>query len=251
MVMLAFVFGFYLAARRGKAMGVSTEAISDLTLWIMVGSLAGARLTYVIAHWREFEGRWLDAISPIQSDGTIGIAGLVVLGGVAAAIPIVIWQTRKRGLRFLQVADVMMPSLAFGLALGRIGCHLNGCCFGTPTDLPWGLRFPETCLAGAVYPGKALHPTQLYESLYAAGIGIALILRTPYRRFEGELFHLFLVLYGIFRFFNEIVRHYDARLNLFEVGGVHFTGSMAGSLLMIGVGVYNLLQGGKAGRRAG
>lgn len=242
MIFLAFVFGLWLGVRRGRPVGFASGDITDFIVWIMISSLVGARLTYVVAHWSEFAARPLDAISPIQSDGTIGIAGLVVLGGVAAAIPTTFIFARKRRLPFWKLTDVMMPSLAFGLAIGRVGCYLNGCCFGLPTSAPWGVIFPNNCLAGAVFPGVRLHPTQLYDLLYNAVIGLLLLWRSPKKRFEGELFADFLLLYGLARIWVESLRYYEASRIPLTLFGLPITGSMLASAAMIAGGVYLLMK---------
>ena len=215
----------------------------DMVVWIMVSSLLGARLTYVIFHLDEFRGRWIDVISPIQSDGTVGIAGLVVLGGVALCIPVAVWFLKKRNIPALKMLDILVPSLALGMGIGRIGCLLNGCCFGIPTDLPWGIEFPTTCLAGSAYPGQHIHPTQVYESLYGFAIMGILLLRSPHRRFTGELFFLFLVLYGIARFMNETVRHYQSSMIPLRLGSTDITVSMLATLFMIILGLLLLIRG--------
>ncbi len=239
MVFLGFIGGLWLAVRRGKAVGIPQNIITDLTVWIMISSLVGARLTYVLFNLSEFKGRWLDTISPVQSDGTIGIGGLVILGGVAVAIPVSAYFLKKHKIPFLKMADVMMPPLALGIAIGRIGCFLNGCCFGIPTDLPWGIKFPKFSLAGSVYPDEFIHPTQIYESLYSLIIMFILLWRTHQRRFEGELMFIFLILYGIFRFFNEMLRHCESSMLVWGPNeGVHLTASMLASLVMVAIGVF-------------
>lgn len=241
-VFLAFALGIWLGERRARAVGLAPGLVMDLSVWILVSSLLGARLTYVGAHIGEFRGRWLDIISPFQSDGTIGIAGLVLLGGVVAAIPTTAWYLKKRRIPLLKMLDILAPSLSFGIAIGRVGCLLNGCCFGRPTDLPWGMAFPATCAAGYVFPNRFLHPTQVYEIIYAGLIGFILLWRTPKQWFEGELFHWFLLLYGIGRFFNESVRYYSPKLTL-EIGGWQVTGSMVLSLVMAATGAVLLWRG--------
>ncbi len=240
MIFFAFAFGLWLGVRRGKKVGINSNDIMDFTVWMMISALIGARLTYVVTHWSEYATHPLDAISPIQSDGTIGIAGLVVLGGVIFAIPTAYIFAKRRNLPYLKLADVMIPSLAFGLAIGRVGCLLNGCCFGLPTDLPWGVTFPSTCLAGSVFPHNPIHPTQLYDLVYNILIGLILLWRTPKKRFEGELFVLFLTLYGFGRFWVENLRYYPDAGKLFNIIGLQITGSGLVSIAMIGVGIYYL-----------
>lgn len=242
MIFLAFAFGLWLGIRRARDVGIASTTIMDFTVWMMISSLLGARFTYVIAHWDEYRLHPLDAISPIQSDGTIGIAGLVVLGGVAVAVPVAYVFARKRKLPFWTLIDVMIPSLAFGMAIGRIGCYLNGCCFGLPTTEPWGVFFPKGSLPCAVFPGQPVHPTQLYDFFYNVAIGLILLWRSSARKFDGELFALFLVLYGVMRIWVEALRYYEAVRIPFTIGSFQVTGSMLGSVLMIGLGVYLYLK---------
>lgn len=245
MIFLAFAASTWLAIRRAKAEGIKSDVVMDMVVWILISSLLGARLTYVVFHLSEFRGRWLDVISPIQSDGTVGIAGLVVLGGVALAIPVAVYFLKKRNIPTLKMLDILVPSLALGMAIGRVGCLLNGCCFGIPTNIAWGIEFPVSCLAGSVYPGEHLHPTQVYESLYGLAIMGVLLLRSPHRRFTGELFYLFLVLYGIARFFNETIRHYQSSMVPFQIGSTDITVSMLATLFMILIGLMLLIRGYK------
>ena len=245
MVFLGFVFGTWLSVRRAARAGVASETILDLIMWILFSSIAGARLTYVLTHLDEFQGRWLDVISPIQSDGTIGIAGLVLLGGVAAAIPVSVWFLKRKRVPVMQALDILIPALAFGIAIGRVGCLLNGCCFGVPTKLPWGLVFPDTCLAGMTYAHQSIHPTQLYAIIYSSAIGLFLLWRTPRKAFEGELFALFLALYGVARFLNETVRYYREGMILLRFGSFELTLSMMISALLFGVGLALLIRNRK------
>jgi len=232
MVFLAFAFGVWLGTVRAKKVGIEPGKVIDLTMWILVSSLIGARLTYVLTHLDEFGGRWIDVVNPFQSDGTIGIAGLVILGGVVLAVPVSWYYLKRQKIPFSKMADVMIPSLAFGIAIGRVGCLLNGCCFGLPTELPWGMVFPETCYAGSVFHDQHIHPTQIYAIIANALIGVLLLLRTSHKRFEGELFWLFFLLYGPYRTVVETVRYYRDGMILFDIGIFDFTLSMLISILL-------------------
>ncbi|NQT33892.1 prolipoprotein diacylglyceryl transferase [bacterium] len=243
MFFLAFVFGVWLGTVRARKVGIAPGKVMDLTMWILVGSLVGARSSYVIFHLGEFRGRWLDIINPFQSDGTIGIAGLIVLGGVLLAVPAAWIYLKKNNIPFLKMMDVMVPSLAFGMAIGRIGCFLNGCCFGLPTDMPWGVVFPETCYAGSVFLHQHIHPTQLYAILFTGLLGTVLLLRTPYKRFEGELFFLFFLIYSPYRFLVEIVRYYRDSMILLDLGTINFTVSMLMSMVIFVAAVILLVKG--------
>lgn len=245
MIFFAFTTGTWLAMRRAKAVGIKSEIVVDLVIWILISSLLGARTLYVFTHLNEFRGRWLDTISPIQSDGSVGIAGLVVLGGVIAAVPTTWYYLKKKNIPFPKMLDVLTPAYALGMGIGRVGCLLNGCCFGEPTKLPWGIVFPSTCIAGSVYPNTAIHPTQIYAVLYNLLIALILILRTKSKKFDGELFYLFLIFYGVFRFLNESVRYYRESMILAHFGDFGFTISMGISLILALGGLLMLMRGYK------
>lgn len=238
---LAFVFAIWWAVRRSHLAEVKKSFIFDLAVVVMISSLIGARLTYVVAHWNEYRYHLLDIISPVQSDGTIGIQGMVLLGGVIAAVIFGGWYVKRRGVSFWAMADVSAPPLALGIGIGRVGCFLNGCCFGNPTDGPLGVIFPQGCYASAIYPGIAIHPTQAYSSVAAFAIAfLLLILEKRWHRFTGWTFSLFLILYGIDRLIVEGFRFYDPS-KYFELFGTQWTGSRLISVAMIAVGIVAFL----------
>lgn len=238
MLALAFGFGIWIASKRAPRRGVEGQAVMDVAVASLLFGLAGGRIAYVITHWDEFEGRLLDIISPIQSDGTIGIAGLVLLGGVVAGFGGAYWMSRKRGVSFLNLTDIMIPSLALGIAFGRVGCFLNGCCFGNTCGLPWGVVFPESSLAGSVYPHQHIHPTQLYEALAMLVLFAVLLWRDRTSLREGVLTGWFLVLYGVWRYFVEGLRWYEEGMIFGSLGDHRITFSRVISLAMIVVGIY-------------
>jgi len=244
MMFFALIIGVWISIKRAKKAGIAPDTVMDLTVWLLISGLVGARLTYVLFHLDEFSGHWLDTISPIQSDGTIGIAGLVVLGSILGAFPAAVIFLRRRKIPFWKMIDILAPGLVIGMGIGRIGCFLNGCCFGLPTDLPWGVVFPSTCFAGHVSGGQPIHPTQIYDMLGDFLIAGILIRRTPKMKFDGELFMLFMVIYGVFRFFIETIRYYgEDALVLFHMGSVAFTFSMLISLAMAVTGLWFIIRG--------
>lgn len=238
MMALAFGFGIWIAAKRAPGRGVPGQAIMDISVAALLFGLAGGRIAYVFTHWREFEGHWIDTISPIQSDGTIGIAGLVLLGGVVLGFGGAYWMARRKGAQFLTVTDIMVPSLALGIAFGRIGCFLNGCCFGNECDLPWGVVFPESSLAGSVYPHVHIHPTQLYESIAMVMLFLFLLWRDRTPLGKGVLTGTFLILYGIWRYYVEGLRWYEDGMIFGHIGDHRITFSRIISAAMVVIGVY-------------
>ncbi|MCC6477130.1 prolipoprotein diacylglyceryl transferase [bacterium] len=242
MLALAFGFGIWIASRRAPNRGLEGKTVMDVSVAALLFGLAGGRIAYVFTHSDEFQGRWLDVISPIQKDGTIGIAGLVLLGGVVAGFGGAWWMSRKREARFLTLTDVLIPSLALGIAFGRVGCFLNGCCFGHACSVPWGVVFPESSLAGSVYPHQHIHPTQIYETLAMLCLFAFLLWFDRKPRAEGVVTGVFLVLYGVWRYYVEGLRWYEEGMILSRIGDHLLTFSRVISLAMIVAGIYLLMR---------
>ena len=144
MLVLGFLVGMWLARRRARRFGEAPHTVSTLGLLALIGGVVGARLAYVIENWRHFtrpgpsEGDILLAIANITS------GGLIYYGGVALAMIMILWYLRRRRLPIRRYLDIIAPSLMIGLAFGRAGCLLNGCCFGGPCRQGYALsmRFP-------------------------------------------------------------------------------------------------------------
>ncbi len=246
---VSFLVGILWAMKRGEKRGIRGNDVMDAGLITVVSAIAGSRLFYVVTHIDEFRGRWLDTVNPLQSDGEIGLAGLSMLGGVVFAIvAIAVFCVRKK-IRVLRFFDAAAPSLALGLGLTRIGCFLNGCCFGKPGDHSWCVAFPEQSPAGAFLPGLRLHPTQLYSSMYDFLMLAVLLLVDRKKRADGFLSALFFVLYGIFRFLIDFVRYYETSVQ-FRFLGISFTYNQLISLSMalFGLILMVLISRRKAGK---
>jgi phosphatidylglycerol:prolipoprotein diacylglycerol transferase len=238
MMAIAFASALWIAMQRAPKRGIEAKVIVDLAVLTLIFGLAGARATYVFTHIAEFRGRWLDTISPIQSDGKIGIAGLVLLGGVLAGFAAAFFIARRKKARFLTITDILIPSLTLGIAFGRLGCFFNGCCFGLPGSTPLCVVFPSESLAGSVYPRTLIHPTQLYE-VSAMLVLFAFLLwfdRRP--RATGLLTGMFLILYGVWRFFVEGLRWYEESMIIGMLGDSRFTLSRLITVGMVLVGLF-------------
>ena len=238
MMAIAFGCGIWIASYRAPKRGIESKFILDLAVLTLIFSLVGARITYVFTHLNEFRGRWLDTISPIQSDGKIGIAGLVLLGGVIAGFAAAYVITKRKKVGFLTITDILIPSLALGIGIGRIGCFLNGCCPGSPGEYGWCMVFPESSLTGSIYPQIHVHPTQLYETFAMLALFTFLLWFDRKPRPTGMLTSLFLVLYGIWRFYLEGLRWYEEGMILTTFGDMHLTLSRLISACMVVVGVF-------------
>ena len=182
---LSFGLGIWLAGRRAERRGIPAERITDVSLVIVLATVVGARGLYVAAHWDQFSDRIWDVFRTWEG-------GLTMYGGAIPATILGMWYLRRAGVDVWKAADAIAPSLAIGLGFTRIGCFLSGCCFGKPTDLPWGCVFPEGSHAASVFPGVPIHPAQLYASLGGFAIGALLLVLDRRRLPRGALFLLFL-----------------------------------------------------------
>lgn len=188
MLAVAFLVATFLARRRAIAEGFDGDAIIDLGLYLIISGIIGARLFYVLLNLKYYRDNPLEVLM-------IWKGGLVWYGGLMLAILVAIWFLRAKKLPVLKTADLIVPYVALGQAIGRIGCFLNGCCYGKPTSLKLGISF---------HPAQVpVHPTQLYEA--AAMFFIYLILRVR-KVANGSTLFLYLILYSLFRFLNEFLR---------------------------------------------
>jgi phosphatidylglycerol---prolipoprotein diacylglyceryl transferase len=235
---LSFLMGVWYVQRVITRDKKPFDPYLSIASYMILGGIVGARLLYVLLHLEEFSGNWLATINPI-SNGQFGIAGLNLYGGVLLAILFTVLYCRAKKLALLEVFDYFSPTLGIGLAITRIGCFLNGCCFGKPTDLPWGVVFPAGSIPSYVYPGLHVHPTQLYSSLY--GLGLFLILNWMMKRkqFTGQLVAVLFMIEAVFRFFIEYVRYYEPDM-VINLGSVTITWNqvVAIGLFFAGVAIY-------------
>jgi len=199
MVALGFLAGLWTASRRAPREGVVPERILDLGPWLIVGAIAGARTLYVVSYWREqFSGKSIWEIFMVQHGGLVYYGGLI-----GASLGYILYSLSGK-LPFWKGADILAPSIALGHALGRIGCLLNGCCYGRACNLPWAITFPSA--AQGAPPGVPLHPTQIYESLLNFILYGALAWMFRRKKFDGQIFASYLVSYAIVRSFVEMFR---------------------------------------------
>ncbi|RKY66046.1 MAG: prolipoprotein diacylglyceryl transferase, partial [Candidatus Latescibacterota bacterium] len=219
MLSLSFLVGVYLSIWRGRKLGLDSGRMMDLAMYVMISSAVGARLFYVIPHWEVFTGHPWDVINPFQN-GEMGIAGLTLYGGLILAVVVGIWFARRHHMPVWRVTDAMAPGVASGIFLTRIGCFLNGCCFGKPSTVSWAMTFPRNCAAGYLFPDTPIHPTQVYSSLYGLAIFGILMFLERFKRFDGFTFWVFILLYSVARFAVDFVRYYEESMTLFHVRNV-------------------------------
>ncbi len=199
-VALGFVAGIALTLYYASRENIGPQQILDLAILTIVSSIVGARLFYVVGQFEYYRSNPLEIVM-VQN------GGLVFLGGLLLSLAVVWYYARRQAIPLLKLFDAITPGTALGYAIGRIGCFLNGCCFGLPARLPWGVVFPKSSLAGAYCPDLPLHPTQLYSSLAMFLAFLALVWLYRRKSFDGQLLFSGLVLYSIYRFLVEFFRY--------------------------------------------
>lgn len=192
MLGLAFLFGSRLAMQQAKQEGLAPEIIFNFCLIVFIFGVAGARIFYVLENARYYLGNPLEIILLPQG-------GLSWFGGLALGVICAVIYLKRKHLSVLKILDLIAPFLAFGQALGRIGCFLNGCCFG-----------------------EAFIPVQLFSSLLLLFIFVILrFLQDTPQRTTGNIFFAYLLLYSLKRFFIEFWRQDNPKiiygLSLFQV----------------------------------
>ncbi|HEX4349335.1 MAG TPA: prolipoprotein diacylglyceryl transferase, partial [Verrucomicrobiae bacterium] len=176
---------------------VHADIIADVTLWLMVGSIIGARVVYVTTYWKqEFADQPFSEVFMIQHGGLVYYGGLI-----GASVAGIIYLTWKK-LPVWKIADILAPSIALGSVFGRIGCLLNGCCYGRACDLPWAIHFP----AGHETGGIGVHPTEIYDALLNLVLYAGLAWLFRHKKFDGQIFALYLIGYAICRSIVECFR---------------------------------------------
>jgi phosphatidylglycerol---prolipoprotein diacylglyceryl transferase len=232
MIAVGFVIGIWLAVRYGeRVMGYDREMVLDLSWWILVSGLVGARLAFIAVNWDQYYYACADfelynarfpALSPLDAPDCTRIVrfwtgGLVFYGGVIGAIGTIVWFMRRERLPVLPMTDVIIPSLAIGQFFGRMGCLGAGCCWGKPTDGAIALTFPkrsmvfeqqlqEGIVAAHELHSHAVFPTQLFDSLGGLLLFGLLLWVRHRKRFHGQVFVVWLLVYPLLRSTVELFR---------------------------------------------
>jgi phosphatidylglycerol---prolipoprotein diacylglyceryl transferase len=272
---LSFAIGMLMTRREAPRLGMDRERVLDLDLYLVVWAVIGSRVLHVLAdgHFMDYVNLCVDNFKVKATEANVAYCtssaqcgweyvcnvathtchpprdclkvlkvwqgGMAYYGGFVFAAAFGLYYARKHKLGMWKMADLAAPWIAFGLAVTRIGCFLNGCCFGKPTTVPWAVRFPK---------GGVVHQAQLDAHLISAGSPplAALNLLTFFllyfwlrrrKTFDGYLFAWLLILKGVFRSFVEIWRDDDR--------GVLFgwlSTSQIISVPLVALGIYLLVR---------
>lgn len=215
MYLVAFAVTYILVMYRIKKENYDyqKETIQDLFVWIILGLILGARFGYVLFYQFSYYlvNPW-EILLPFDfrhGMRFVGISGMSYHGGAIGVIVAAVIFCRRRGIDFWQMADLFAPAVPLGFTFGRIGNFINGELYGRATNVSWGMVFP-------LDPQQLVrHPSQLYEAFFE-GIALFTVLwlirkKSPY---NGFMLALYLVGYGVVRFFIEFYREPDGYVGL-------------------------------------
>jgi phosphatidylglycerol:prolipoprotein diacylglycerol transferase len=240
LIAIAFLTGLYVAGRQAKREGLDQEKITDLTLYVLIAGIVGARLLLLAIDWKFYWAHPRDAFwAFLQSGG-------VFYGGLLLAFPVAAWYARQHQLDGWRTADVLAPGVVIGQAIGRIGCLAAGCCHGRPTTVPWAVTFRDVYtyrLIGTPLD-MPLHPTQLYEAGACLLIFVFLLWLSGRKRFPGQVALAYVFLYSIARFVVEFFR--GDKVRGFPFGGPLSTSQVIAIPLALGAAVLFVKFFGKA-----
>ena len=240
MLVIAVITGILLGLKRAKNAGIDQNLVLDLVIVVSLLGIVGSRTMYVIFHLEEFRGHYVDIFNPIQSNGTVGIYGMTILGGVIFGLLSGWFYLKYKKAVVLLIFNTLAPSVALGYAIARIGCFFQGCCFGVETSQPWGMIFPENSAAGYVFPNQPIHPAQLYAFFGGLINFLLLLVLERYSFFKNKVFFLFLVFYGISRFVEDIFRYYEESMILFHVNSFALSVNQGISIAFIIIGLSGI-----------
>lgn len=199
LIAAAIVLATFITYKRAPHHSIASDRILDFVLICVPAGIIGARLYYVAFNWEQYSGDILKIIN-------VRLGGLAIHGGLlfglgAAVILCVIWKLRP-----FNVLDLAIPSIALAQSIGRWGNYFNSEAHGGPTDLPWAVTID----------GIGYHPTFLYESIWCLLLFFLLIYVDDHRKFQGQTFLLYGILYSVERFFVEALRTDSLMLGPFK-----------------------------------
>jgi phosphatidylglycerol:prolipoprotein diacylglycerol transferase len=207
----AFLVAVWVVQRLSRRAGLNPEAMINLAVYCALSGLAGAKLLmflFDVEYYARHPGE-IFSLSTLRAGG-------VFQGGLIVALVVAVLYVRRQHLPVWPTADIFAPAIAIGHFIGRLGCFMAGCCWGTRCDLPWKVTFtnPDANRLFGTPLNVSLHPTQLYESLGNLVIFFVVLRawRRPHR--PGQVFGLYLVLYSVLRFAVEFVRFHEQALPL-------------------------------------
>ena len=247
---LGLILGLLICVKLAAREGIDPDRAWNLGILSIISAVIGSKLMLLVTDW----AGWSTQLPIIFSRTTFtallhgdraapGVGAALSLiqaagvwyGGVLLGSAVAALYMRRHRMPMLKTFDAYAPGIAFGHIIGRIGCFAAGCCYGRPTDKPWGVTFTNTIAHD--YAGTPLniplHPTQLYEAAANAVIFILVLSLFKRKTFDGQVVGAYLFLYGIARYFLEFFRDDPERGSVFG-GAMTLTQLIALCLVVTG-----------------
>lgn len=225
------LIGLWISVRNSEKQGINGDDAWNFGILVVLAGIIGAKVLYVINDWSTYANNWREifSLNTLQAGG-------VFSGGLIAAFLAAAWFMRRHHMPVLRTTDAFAPGLAFGHVLGRFGCFSAGCCYGKPTSHFWGVIFtnPLAHDVSGTPLGVRIEPTQLIEAAAEFFNFVLLMWLLKRKKFDGQVFGSFLILYGIERYFIEFLRGDPGR-------GEVFNGLMTGTQL---ISIFLVIGGG-------
>lgn len=230
---LAFLSAILITAKLAQRDGLPKERVYDLCLWMLLAGLVGSKILMLFTEPEYRSSPWqLLSLDFLRSGG-------VFYGGLIGAVLAGYFLMKRYKLPWWKTADACAPGIAIGNFFGRQGCFAAGCCWGKPTNLPWGVQFSELGHEITGVPTDVhLHPTQLYESFAMLLVFFFLLWLHKRKRFDGQVLLVYALLYSVIRFAIEFVRD-DPRGDI--LGLTTLTGLSTSQLISIVIGISSLI----------
>jgi phosphatidylglycerol:prolipoprotein diacylglycerol transferase len=232
LVSLGVLVGLWISVRNSAKQGIDPENAWNFGILVVLSGIVGAKILYIINDWSTYVAhpREIFSLSTLQAGG-------VFSGGLIGALIAAVWFIRKHHMPALATCDGFAPGLALGHAIGRIGCFAAGCCYGKPTTHFWGVTFTNPLASALVGTplGVPLEPTQLFESAVELANFFILMWMLKRKKFDGQVFAAYVILYGVARYFLEFIRDDPGRGSVF--GGI-MTGTQLISICLVILGGF-------------
>ncbi len=196
LVAIGVASAIYFVKRNAQIQGLKPDLVIDIATVVVLVSFLAARLFYVALYFEYFLKAPLEIFM-------IWKGGLVLYGGWLGGLLTFYLFALSKQISFLRLLDLFVPAIAVAQGFGRVGCFLNGCCYGTETELPWGIKY--------AFLAAKVHPTQLYESLFCFALAGFLFWITSKQPKPGVISGFHFLFYGVGRFFLEFIRGDQSR----------------------------------------
>lgn len=198
LIAVGFLLCVWVSKREAERQSISGDKMVDIAFWSLLVGMIGCRILYIFTRWSYYASHPIETLYVWEG-------GLVFFGGPLLCIPFFFWYTNRYQMPRWKVLDIAAQAVPLAHAFGRLGCLSAGCCHGKPTGGSWGIKL-YTELVEPSLRGVYLHPVQIYESVSLMILFFALRRLRFHKKFDGEIFCVYLIIYSIIRSIVEVFR---------------------------------------------